>query len=145
MPDSTRSPDATSALIASPIAAVAPPVLRALVPAHLLPSLGLDPGVLAPARGAPEDTATPSYALADTVQALAVRMAASEDAVVSRAQAAAWLGRSPKTLEAWASVGLGPRVVRMGRRGIGYRVGELRRWVRQQERAPLPGSEGDRA
>jgi len=145
MPDLVRSQDASAAPTAPPTQAAALPVLGALVPAHLLPALGLDPGVLTPVRAAAENTAGTRYALEDTVQALAIRMAASEDAVVSRAQAAAWLGRSPKTLEAWASVGFGPRVVRMGRRGIGYRVGELRRWVRQQERTPLTAVAGDAA
>jgi predicted DNA-binding transcriptional regulator AlpA len=88
-------------------------------------------------HGAPDAETDRRYDLAEVVRALAVRMAASEDAVISRPEAAAWLGRSLKTLEAWAAAGFGPRIVRMGRRGVGYRVGELRRWVRQQERDPF--------
>jgi hypothetical protein len=139
MLDPTRRQGTVPVPMAPPPQADVRPVLRPMVPEHLVRSLGwgLDPDALTPVRGDLDAATGRYYALADVVMALAARMGASDDAVVSRREAAAWLNRNLKTLEAWAAAGFGPRIVRMGRRGVGYRVGELRRWVRQQERDPF--------
>ena len=55
---------------------------------------------------------------------------AGDDQILSRAEAAAFLNRSPKTLEAWARVGHGPKLTRYGVRSVGYRLGDLREFVR---------------
>lgn len=55
---------------------------------------------------------------------------AGDDQMLSRTEAAAFLGRHYKTLEAWARVGLGPKVTRFGPRNLGYRLGDLREYVR---------------
>ena len=55
---------------------------------------------------------------------------AGDDQILSRGEAAAFLNRNVKTLEAWAKVGSGPRVTRFGPKSIGYRLGDLREYVR---------------
>lgn len=57
-----------------------------------------------------------------TVQPLAPR-------VVRRTGAAQYLGVSVKLLEVMAMKGEGPRVLRLGRRAVGYDVRELDRFV----------------
>jgi hypothetical protein len=57
--------------------------------------------------------------------------------VVSRKEAAALLGVSGRTLEAWASAGGGPPYVRMGQgpaARVRYRVGALSQWLTDRER-----------
>jgi hypothetical protein len=51
------------------------------------------------------------------------------DVLLTRAEAAAYLRRSVPTLEGWSRAGIGPRVVRMGPRGVRYRLHDLRQFV----------------
>jgi predicted DNA-binding transcriptional regulator AlpA len=54
-----------------------------------------------------------------------------QDILLTRAEAAAYLRRSVPTLEAWARDGTGPKVVRMGPRGIRYRLADLRAFIEE--------------
>jgi hypothetical protein len=57
-----------------------------------------------------------------------------EDTLIKPENAAATLGFSPHTLEKWYALGEGPRPVLISGKRAGYRIGELRRWVREHER-----------
>jgi hypothetical protein len=61
------------------------------------------------------------------------------DVLLTRAEAAAYLRRSVPTLESWSRQGFGPRMVRMGRRGVRYRLSDLRRYI--EEGATTVGAE----
>ncbi len=63
---------------------------------------------------------------ADITTRLRIDALAGDDLILSRDEAAKFLGRKAKTLEAWAARGEGPRVVTIGPRSVGYRVGDLR-------------------
>jgi integrase len=54
------------------------------------------------------------------------------DAVLTAEEAAKFLKLSPRTLEKWRSEGLGPLVLRMGRR-VAYARRDLVRWLAEQE------------
>jgi hypothetical protein len=55
------------------------------------------------------------------------------DTLLTRAEAAAYLRRSVPTLEQWARNGIGPRVTRIGSRGIRYRLRDLRAFTEGTE------------
>jgi predicted DNA-binding transcriptional regulator AlpA len=54
--------------------------------------------------------------------------------VVRPIQAAALLGIARQTLDQWRSEGRGPRPLRIGRRAVAYRLGEIRRFIRESQR-----------
>lgn len=62
----------------------------------------------------------------DQVEFVKVRVL--PDGRVSRADAAAFLGRSPKTLAEWHCKGLGPRAIKTGGRQF-YRIEDLKAFV----------------
>ena len=55
--------------------------------------------------------------------------------LLSRREVAEILLVSPKTLEAWARSEYGPRPLRIGRRRIAYRAGDIRDWLEHVEPA----------
>lgn len=55
---------------------------------------------------------------------------AGDDVVLPPVEAARLLRRSEKTLEFWRSTGSGPIHIKIGMRGIGYRLGDLRHYIR---------------
>lgn len=59
-----------------------------------------------------------------------------DDRVLTEAEAGRILTASERTLEHWRARGIGPRCVKMGERRIGYRLGELRAYIRNAERGP---------
>jgi predicted DNA-binding transcriptional regulator AlpA len=63
-----------------------------------------------------------------------VTMNHPEAEVLTRAQAAARLGLSPKTLKRYASEGRGPRYCRTGdvRGRVMYRVSDIAEWLEQR-------------
>jgi hypothetical protein len=67
---------------------------------------------------------------------LRVQLLAGDDALLTPAEAREFLRRSDSTLEFWRSVGIGPRFVRLGARGIAYRLGDLRSYVNEVARGP---------
>jgi hypothetical protein len=67
-----------------------------------------------------------------------------EDRVLTEAEAGRILTASERTLEYWRARGIGPRSVKLGDRRIGYRLGELRAYVRDAERGPLRRQSGTR-
>lgn len=67
-----------------------------------------------------------------------------EDRVLTEAEAGRVLTASGRTLEHWRGRGIGPRCVKVGARKIGYRVGELRAYIREAERGPPRRQSGAR-
>jgi hypothetical protein len=68
---------------------------------------------------------------------LRVQLLAGDDALLIPAEAREFLRRSDSTLEFWRSVGIGPRFVRLGARGIAYRLGDLRAYIAETSRGPV--------
>lgn len=54
-----------------------------------------------------------------------------DDAVLSKAEAARFIGVSKRALERLHAQGGGPRRVRMTPRRVGYQVGALREWLKK--------------
>jgi len=54
------------------------------------------------------------------------------DTLIRRADVARYIPIQPQTLARWACEGKGPRFVKLGRRLVAYRVGDLRAWLDQQ-------------
>jgi hypothetical protein len=67
---------------------------------------------------------------------LRVQLLAGDDALLTPTEAREFLRRSDSTLEFWRSVGVGPRFVRLGARGIAYRLGDLRAYITETSRGP---------
>jgi predicted DNA-binding transcriptional regulator AlpA len=88
-------------------------------------------------RGASIDASTLAAALAPEIAALIVGkltglVALGDDAILGEDAAAQALNKSRSTLEAWRAKGIGPRTIRLGPRAIGYRVGDLRQYIREE-------------
>jgi hypothetical protein len=64
--------------------------------------------------------------VSDSMEQIRVRVL--PDGRLSRADAAAFLGRAPKTLAMWAMEGRGPQAIRVGGRCF-YRLEELRQFA----------------
>jgi len=61
------------------------------------------------------------------------------DDLVSTAEAAAFMRRSPATLRHWRRIGTGPaflRLARAGRHSVLYRRGDLAAWIAAREVRP---------
>ncbi len=56
--------------------------------------------------------------------------------LMSRAEAAAYLGLSPFTLDTWACRGSGPTFYKLGRRAM-YRLADLEAWLQSHQVNPL--------
>lgn len=56
------------------------------------------------------------------------------DTLIRRADVARYIPIQPQTLARWACEGKGPRFVKLGRRLVAYRVGDLRDWLSTQTR-----------
>ena len=67
------------------------------------------------------------------IDALRNRVLLGDDAVLSPDEAAEVLRKSPSTLEAWRARGVGPRSVKLGPKAVGYRVADLRVFIRDAE------------
>ena len=95
---------------------------RSTTPSPAAPPL--DPDALASAIAA---------RLADEIaDRLRLDTLAGDDTILSPAEAARLLGRSAKSLESWRSLGTGPTTVQIGLRGVGYRLGDLRLYIRSR-------------
>ena len=72
--------------------------------------------------------------LADAVASrIRIVLALGDDALLTAREAADFLNKSGSTLEAWRSQGLGPRWIKTGPRGVGYRVADLKAYLRRGE------------
>jgi hypothetical protein len=72
------------------------------------------------------------------VLAANVRILAGGKAVLSRDEAAIILNQSPRTLEKWASEGIGPRLTRFGR-SIGHTIESLGEYVDSHQSSASAG------
>ena len=68
------------------------------------------------------------------VEQLRVDLALGDDAVFTIEEAGRIIRRSPGALKAWRASGVGPRTVKLSPRDFGYRLGDLRDYVRAAER-----------
>jgi hypothetical protein len=102
------------------------PIARALAPPIAeMPDAGLTADI-AKALAAP---------LAEEIaKRLRIQLLAGDDVLLTPAEAREFLRRSDSTLEFWRSVGIGPRFVRLGARGIAYRLGDLRAYIAETSR-----------
>jgi hypothetical protein len=62
---------------------------------------------------------------------------AYEDQLLKREPVAAWLGVHPDTLGIWDRQRRGPKVTRIGRTKVRYRVGDVLQWLSSQRDSPL--------
>jgi hypothetical protein len=60
---------------------------------------------------------------------LKIPLLAGDDCLLTPAETEEFLNRAGSTLELWRSTGVGPRYVRLGSRGVAYRLGDLRAYV----------------
>lgn len=51
------------------------------------------------------------------------------DSLLTRPEAAKYLGLRPATLEVWAVKGRGPRFIKLGARAVRYRKSDVQAWV----------------
>lgn len=58
----------------------------------------------------------------------------NDDALIRRADVPQYLPLAAQTLARWASEGQGPRFVKIGRKLVAYRAGDLREWLKGQVR-----------
>ena len=58
-----------------------------------------------------------------------------DDALIRRADLPRYLPVAAQTLASWAVEGQGPRFIKVGRRIVAYRAGDLREWLRSNERS----------
>jgi hypothetical protein len=72
---------------------------------------------------------------------LRVQLLAGDDALLTPGETHEFLRRSHSTLEFWRSVGIGPRFVRLGARGVAYRLGDLRAYIAETSRGPVRPSD----
>jgi hypothetical protein len=71
----------------------------------------------------------------DGIEVRHVRVTVFPDGRVDRKNAAAYLGREPKTLAQWAYKGIGPRSFTVGGRSF-YRMAELQAFVAAESLEP---------
>ena len=58
----------------------------------------------------------------------------ADDTLLSRSEVPKYLPIQSQTLARWATEGIGPPFVKLGRRLVAYRSGDLRNWLRQNIR-----------
>jgi len=56
------------------------------------------------------------------------------DTLITRSDLPQYIPVATQTLARWAVEGQGPRFIKLGRRLVAYRVGDLREWLQGQER-----------
>lgn len=59
---------------------------------------------------------------------------ANDDTLIRRVDLPKYLPIAAQTAARWAHEGQGPRFIKVGRRLVAYRVGDLRAWLAQQAR-----------
>jgi len=74
-----------------------------------------------------QDSSTKSQSLA----ALPV----DDDALITRAELSHYLPIATQTAARWAVEGQGPRFIKIGKRLVAYRAGDLREWLLSQSRS----------
>ena len=55
-----------------------------------------------------------------------------DDTLITRSDLPQYLPIASQTLARWAVEGQGPRFIKVGRRLVAYRVGDLREWLQNQ-------------
>jgi len=63
----------------------------------------------------------------------------NDDALIRRADLPQYLPVASQTLARWAVEGQGPRFIKVGRRLVAYRAGDLREWLKNQSRDNTAG------
>ena len=66
-----------------------------------------------------------------------------DDALIRRADLPQYIPVASQTLARWAVEGQGPRFIKVGRRLVAYRAGDLREWLQSQARKNTIVGEND--
>ena len=64
----------------------------------------------------------------------------NDDVLIRRADLPRYLPVAAQTLARWAVEGQGPRFIKVGRRIVAYRAGDLREWLQGQVRQNTIGA-----
>ncbi len=72
---------------------------------------------------------------ARSLRTIQQQLRTDEDALLREPEAAAFLGFTPRTLQAWRQRGQGPVFVRISARAIRYRKKDLNRWAQDRLRS----------
>ena len=57
-----------------------------------------------------------------------------DDTLITRSDLPQYLPVASQTLARWATEGQGPRFIKLGKRLVAYRAGDLREWLHNQSR-----------
>ena len=68
------------------------------------------------------------------IDAALLPLPTDDDVLIRRADLSRYLPIAPQTAARWAHEGQGPAFVKIGRRLVAYRAGDLRAWLRGQQR-----------
>ena len=63
-----------------------------------------------------------------------IALPVDDDVLIRRSDLPKYLPIASQTLARWASEGQGPRMTKIGRRLVAYKVGHVREWLRGQAR-----------
>lgn len=69
-----------------------------------------------------------------TATTVLLPLPSDDDALIRRADLPKYLPIAKQTAARWAHEGQGPRFLKIGKRLVAYRVGDLRAWLRDQGR-----------
>ena len=70
----------------------------------------------------------------DTDKAPLIPLPEDDDTLIRRSDLPQYLPIASQTLARWAVEGQGPRFIKLGRRLVAYRAGDLREWLQSQSR-----------
>ena len=70
----------------------------------------------------------------DADKAPLIPLPEDDDVLIRRSELPQYLPVASQTLARWATEGQGPRFIKLGRRLVAYRAGDLREWLHCQSR-----------
>jgi predicted DNA-binding transcriptional regulator AlpA len=70
----------------------------------------------------------------DTEKAPLIPLPDNDDTLITRSDLPQYLPVASQTLARWATEGQGPRFIKLGRRLVAYRAGDLREWLYSRSR-----------
>jgi len=77
---------------------------------------------------------------ASTTEKTYLALPENDDVLIRRADLPRYLPVAAQTLARWAVEGQGPRFIKVGRRIVAYRAGDLRAWLQGQVRQNTIGA-----
>jgi predicted DNA-binding transcriptional regulator AlpA len=70
----------------------------------------------------------------DSDRGLLIPLPEDDDTLIRRSDIPKYIPVACQTLARWATEGQGPRFIKVGRRLVAYRAGDLRDWLNSQSR-----------